>query len=69
MYVGNKDFTLYVTDIIFVTYFRWVKNNTNGKLDQFLKQPLSPLTKAVLLSALYFSGQWAQPFIPELTRP
>ncbi|XP_026315599.1 serpin B8-like [Hyposmocoma kahamanoa] len=47
----------------------WVKNNTNGKLEQFIKQPLSTLTKAVLLSALYFSGQWAQPFIPELTRP
>lgn len=46
----------------------WVKNHTNNKIENFLQQPLPASTKSVLLSALYFSGQWAQPFVPEYTR-
>ncbi|XP_049868515.1 plasminogen activator inhibitor 1-like isoform X2 [Pectinophora gossypiella] len=46
----------------------WVKTHTQGKIEDFLKEPLPVATKVVLLSALYFSGQWAFPFIPELTR-
>ncbi|CAK1601161.1 unnamed protein product [Parnassius mnemosyne] len=47
---------------------KWVSEQTKGKLDQFLKQSLPMNTKVVLLSALYFSGQWANSFIPEHTR-
>ncbi|KAL0831182.1 hypothetical protein ABMA28_002043 [Loxostege sticticalis] len=45
----------------------WVSNHTDNKLNNFLQNPLPESTKAVLLSALYFSGQWAKPFAPELT--
>nr|WJJ70433.1 venom protein U-MPTX.14-Mc28 [Megalopyge crispata] len=46
----------------------WVRNQTNCKIKEFLTQPLPEQTKVVLLSALYFSGQWAHPFIPEYTK-
>ncbi|KAI5638824.1 serpin (serine protease inhibitor) domain-containing protein [Phthorimaea operculella] len=46
----------------------WVKNHTGGKIDAFLSEPVPANTKVVLLSALYFSGQWARPFLPEYTR-
>ncbi|XP_037870171.1 serine protease inhibitor 13 isoform X2 [Bombyx mori] len=45
----------------------WVKAQTQAKIEDFLKQSLPEATKVVLLSALYFSGQWASPFIPEYT--
>ncbi|KAL4706544.1 hypothetical protein ACJJTC_015742 [Scirpophaga incertulas] len=46
----------------------WVLNHTNSKIEHFLEQPLPAETRAVLLTALYFSGQWAEPFVPEHTR-
>ncbi|CAK1540437.1 unnamed protein product [Leptosia nina] len=46
----------------------WVKNNTIGKIPDFLKQTLPIDTKVVLLSALYFSGQWQHPFLIEYTK-
>ncbi|KAJ8730878.1 hypothetical protein PYW08_002291 [Mythimna loreyi] len=45
----------------------WVTNHTEGKIEQFIKNPLPISTKVVLLSALYFSGQWEKPFLPEYT--
>lgn len=45
----------------------WVNNHTEGKIEHFLKKTLPTSTKVVLLSALYFSGQWEQPFAPEYT--
>ncbi|XP_047530639.1 plasminogen activator inhibitor 1-like [Vanessa atalanta] len=45
----------------------WVSNHTNGKISDFLKEPLRGDTKAVLMSALYFSGQWKSPFFQEYT--
>ncbi|XP_050346697.1 plasminogen activator inhibitor 1-like [Nymphalis io] len=45
----------------------WVSNHTNEKITDFLKEPLRGDTKTVLLSALYFSGQWKSPFIQEYT--
>lgn len=45
----------------------WVSENTGGKIPDFLKDPLPRNSKAVLLSALYFSGQWKYPFFPEYT--
>ncbi|XP_073949386.1 plasminogen activator inhibitor 1-like [Choristoneura fumiferana] len=49
------------------TINEWIKNNTNGRIEDFLKEPLPTQTKVVLLCALYFSGQWKHPFIPEYT--
>ncbi|RVE46163.1 hypothetical protein evm_009237 [Chilo suppressalis] len=45
----------------------WVKNHTNNKIESFLRQPLPMSTKAVLINALYYSGQWSYPFLPEYT--
>ncbi|XP_047992543.1 plasminogen activator inhibitor 1-like [Leguminivora glycinivorella] len=50
------------------TVNEWIKNHTKGKIEEFLKEPLPIDTKVVLLSALYFSGQWAHPFLPEHTK-
>ncbi|CAF4848452.1 unnamed protein product [Pieris macdunnoughi] len=46
----------------------WVYNNTEGKIPNFLKEALPIQTKVVLLSALYFSGQWKYPFLIEYTK-
>ncbi|XP_068632478.1 leukocyte elastase inhibitor-like [Battus philenor] len=46
----------------------WVSEQTKGMINNFLKEPLPKDTKIVLISALYFSGQWEKPFIPEHTR-
>ncbi|XP_059046560.1 serine protease inhibitor 28Dc-like [Achroia grisella] len=46
----------------------WVKEHTKNKIEDFLQQPLPESTKVVLLSALYFSGQWEKPFLPEYTK-
>ncbi|XP_038214582.1 serine protease inhibitor 28Dc-like [Zerene cesonia] len=46
----------------------WVKDNTQGKISDFLKDSLPAATKVVLLSALYFSGQWKHPFLVEYTQ-
>ncbi|XP_034826998.1 serpin B8-like [Maniola hyperantus] len=45
----------------------WVSNQTSGKISNFLKESLPVDTKAALLSAMYFSGQWEHPFVPEYT--
>ncbi|KAJ8721584.1 hypothetical protein PYW07_002359 [Mythimna separata] len=45
----------------------WVTNHTEGKIEQLIKHPLPISTKVVLLTALYFSGQWEKPFVPEYT--
>ncbi|CAH0702511.1 unnamed protein product [Spodoptera exigua] len=46
----------------------WVSKHTEGNIDEFLKDSLPPHTKVVLLTALYFSGRWKQPFAPQYTR-
>ncbi|KAF9791457.1 hypothetical protein SFRURICE_007474 [Spodoptera frugiperda] len=46
----------------------WVSKHTEGNIDDFLKDSLPPHTKVVLLTALYFSGTWKQPFAPQFTR-
>ncbi|XP_075974928.1 serpin B8-like [Anticarsia gemmatalis] len=45
----------------------WVKNHTEGQIENFLKRNLPLSTKLVLLSALYFKGQWEHPFAPQYT--
>lgn len=50
-----------------VVCFRWVDSHTEGKIESFLKKPLPVETKAVLLSALYFRGQWETPFQAQFT--
>lgn len=45
----------------------WVKNETNGKIEDLLTGPLPPNTKLVLLNAIYFKGVWETPFHVQAT--
>lgn len=45
----------------------WVKNETNGKIEDLLRGPLPPNTKLVLLNAIYFKGVWKTPFHVQAT--
>lgn len=47
----------------------WVKNATDGKIEELLSEPLPPSTKLVLLNAIYFKGLWDTPFDSSFTSP
>jgi len=46
---------------------RWVSDKTNGKITNILSN-LQPDTQLVVANAVYFNGNWADPFSPDLTR-
>lgn len=46
---------------------RWVKKNTNGKIEKIVEGPIDPLTVLFLINAIYFKGEWAHPFEKEAT--
>ena len=47
----------------------WARESTRQKIDAILSPShLSPLTRVVLASAVYFRGDWGFPFVPPLTR-
>merc|ERR1712127_59178 len=46
---------------------RWVSQKTAGKITNILSN-LQPDTRLVVANAVYFNGNWADPFSPELTR-
>jgi serpin B len=45
----------------------WVKERTHGRIPEILGRPLSPLEVILLLNAVYFKGDWAEPFDPGAT--
>lgn len=46
----------------------WTEERTKGKIkDLFKEGALTPLTRLVLVNAVYFKGKWQQPFKKELT--
>ncbi|XP_030271833.1 alpha-1-antitrypsin-like protein CM55-ST [Sparus aurata] len=49
------------------TINEYVKEKTNGKIDKLVSN-LDPSTVMYLISYIYFKGQWANPFRPELTK-
>uniref|UniRef100_A0A671VTX1 Thyroxine-binding globulin n=1 Tax=Sparus aurata TaxID=8175 RepID=A0A671VTX1_SPAAU len=49
------------------TINEYVKEKTNGKIDELVSN-LDPSTVMYLISYIYFKGQWAIPFRPELTK-
>uniref|UniRef100_A0A671VUD3 Thyroxine-binding globulin n=1 Tax=Sparus aurata TaxID=8175 RepID=A0A671VUD3_SPAAU len=49
------------------TINEYVKEKTNGKIDKLVSN-LDPSTVMYLISYIYFKGQWAIPFRPELTK-
>lgn len=47
----------------------WVSDHTGGKINDLLQPPLpSPGTSMVLTNAVYFKGDWAQPFPKSATK-
>lgn len=45
----------------------WVAKQTNGKIRDLIDQ-LDPVTKMVLVSAIYFKGDWQDQFLKTMTR-
>jgi serpin B len=46
----------------------WVKTQTHDKIPKLLSQPLDPLTRLVLLNAVYFKGIWSTKFLKNETK-
>ncbi|MDD5016860.1 MAG: serpin family protein [Eubacteriales bacterium] len=40
----------------------WISENTHGKIDKLLDEELPEETRIVLCNALYYLGEWVQPF-------
>ncbi|KAK2702995.1 leukocyte elastase inhibitor-like [Artemia franciscana] len=48
----------------------WVKNQTKGKIDNFLnRSDIYEQTRMVLVNAVYFKGDWKHQFNPKKTKP
>jgi serpin B len=47
----------------------WADNSTHGKIKDVVQWPFDPLTKVILANAIYFKGQWANPFDKKATKP
>jgi serpin B len=45
----------------------WVEDATNGKIVDFLKSPLSKMTRLILVNAVYFKGTWKLAFDKAVT--
>jgi serpin B len=71
----------FITDALFASDFfedpekervrinEWVRKESRDKIKEFLPQgSITPDTRAVLLSVLYFKGGWASPFDPMNTK-
>ena len=41
---------------------QWVSDETNKKIENLLADPLDPLTRMILVNAIYFKGDWAIKF-------
>lgn len=70
---------VYKSDVINLDFLRrgkeakdfinnWVKERTMGKIDGILSSDPNPLTTVILLSALYFKGEWNQHFLEGMTQ-
>lgn len=46
----------------------WVKENTGGLIEEIVEPPINPLTILFLINAIYFQGDWSEPFDPANTR-
>lgn len=45
----------------------WVREKTQGKIEEIVSGPISPLTMMYLVNAVYFKGVWQTPFDERLT--
>lgn len=46
----------------------WVKEKTRNRIDSIVTPPINPETVLFLINAIYFKGEWSDPFDPEMTR-
>jgi len=46
----------------------WVDRNTSGRITEIVDSPISPELVMFLINAIYFKGDWTNPFDEELTR-
>lgn len=46
----------------------WVKEQTRNKIEEIVDGPIAQETILFLINAIYFKGEWSEPFDPELTR-
>lgn len=45
----------------------WVRENTGDRIQEIIDGPIDPLTWLFLINAIYFKGDWAEPFDPKMT--
>jgi len=50
------------------TINEWVKDKTDGLIDEMVEHPIDPQTALFLLNTVYFQGDWSEPFDPDDTR-
>ncbi len=50
------------------TINRWVKDKTRNKIDGIVEPPIDPDTILFLINAIYFKGEWTEPFDRDNTR-
>jgi len=46
----------------------WVYDNTNGKIEEIVDDPINPLIVMFLINAIYFKGTWTYQFDEESTK-
>ena len=46
----------------------WVKEKTRDKIEEIVEAPIAQETILFLINAIYFKGEWSEPFDMELTR-
>ncbi len=46
----------------------WVYDNTNGKIEEVVEDPMDPLILMLLINAIYFKGTWTYQFDEESTK-
>jgi len=49
------------------TINKWIKDETEGKIEKMLTDPIDPLIVMYLINAIYFKGEWKEPFNPKNT--
>jgi serine protease inhibitor len=50
------------------TINKWVRSKTGEKIESIVEPPINPDTILFLINAIYFKGEWTEPFDAELTR-
>lgn len=50
------------------TINNWVVERTNGLIEEIVAYPIDPDTVLFLINAVYFLGEWTEPFKPEATQ-